>query len=209
MCHSKLKLQRVALGHVPVQNPQLPLLQIFWLTDLFLTPRSLYITMAGHTPTQKQSWTHHGEGSACYCLTRISAQGWRQRGHGEPFQAFAFTKITTKENSWPFLSAKQTLLAPGYTCVRVVLRAVLRASFMQCSNSPSLHHLTFIRSLSSKCAQPLHESLPADRCDLCISRCTVGGINDRLHGTISHTETSAKLWFIKALTAECQQMELN
>lgn len=137
------------------------------------------------------------------CPGLEAARTWRA------IPSLRFSKITTKENSWPFLSAKQTLLAPGYTCVRVVLRAVLRASFMQCSNSPSLHHLTFIRSLSSKCAQPLHESLPADRCDLCISRCTVGGINDRLHGTISHTETSAKLWFIKALTAECQQMELN
>lgn len=31
---------------------------------------------------------------------------------------------------------------------------------------PSLHHLTFIKSLSSKCARPVHAHLPADASDL-------------------------------------------
>lgn len=63
------------------------------------------------------------------------------------------------------------------------------ASFILHTNPPGLHHLTFfyIRGLSSKCAQPLREDLPADTCDLYLSLCIVGEINDCLYSaTMKH-----------------------
>lgn len=56
---------------------------------------------------------------------------------------------------------------------------------------PGSHHLTFIRSLSSKCTQPLREDLPIDAYDLYLLCHLVGGINDLIQGIICHTSQSS------------------
>lgn len=124
-CHSKLKLQRKASGHLPVQNSELPLSPI-------LADRQFFFS--GHSPTRSS----HGLTTVrreCLPLLDLNICPGPEAAKGMAGKSKPCIAKTGTEETHDFLSAKQTLVAPGYTCIKGILSAVSCARFMQCSNS--------------------------------------------------------------------------